>query len=180
MDPNVLARKQLPELKNLAAELQMRGYQRLRKADLIEAIVKEANRQADPNQRGDAANGARSQQDPPVAAGPVEANEPASRNGAPAVESAEQLRLEGDDHGPVRTLTVTDDDGATDDASASVTVTEPPPGAFEDPSSVPDLALWLQADAIQGLADGDPVATSATRTVRAAMSPISARRPGRS
>ena len=45
MDPNVLARKQLPELRSMAAELRMRGYQRLRKADLIDAIVKEANRQ---------------------------------------------------------------------------------------------------------------------------------------
>ena len=50
MDPSVLARKQLPELKSMAADLKMRGYQRLRKADLIEAIVKEANAQADPNQ----------------------------------------------------------------------------------------------------------------------------------
>ncbi|MGH7563563.1 MAG: S8 family serine peptidase [Gemmatimonadota bacterium] len=62
------------------------------------------------------------------------------------------------------TLTVTDDDGATDDASASVTVTEPPPTTFEDPSSVPDLVMWLQAEAIQGLADGDPVATWADRS----------------
>jgi transcription termination factor Rho len=57
MDPNVLARKQLPELRTMAAELRMRGYQRLRKADLIEAIVKEANRQADPNRRSEVANG---------------------------------------------------------------------------------------------------------------------------
>jgi transcription termination factor Rho len=57
MDPNVLARKQLPELRSLAAELQMRGYQRLRKADLIEEIVKEANRQADPNQRSEVGSG---------------------------------------------------------------------------------------------------------------------------
>jgi len=43
MDQSVLARKQLAELKNIAAHLQMRGYQRLRKADLIEAILKAAN-----------------------------------------------------------------------------------------------------------------------------------------
>ena len=67
MDPNVLARKQLPELKSLAAELQMRGYQRLRKADLIDAIVREANRRADPNQRGDASNGAQPSDDAPLA-----------------------------------------------------------------------------------------------------------------
>ncbi|HSJ44142.1 MAG TPA: transcription termination factor Rho [Euzebyales bacterium] len=57
MDPNVLARKQLPELRTMAAELRMRGYQRLRKADLIDAIVKEANRQADPHRRSEMANG---------------------------------------------------------------------------------------------------------------------------
>ncbi|MGH8900760.1 MAG: transcription termination factor Rho [Egibacteraceae bacterium] len=43
MDQSVLARKQLVELKNIAAHLQMRGYQRLRKADLIEAIIQAAN-----------------------------------------------------------------------------------------------------------------------------------------
>ena len=39
MDRSVLARKQLTELKDIAASLQMRGYQRLRKADLIDAII---------------------------------------------------------------------------------------------------------------------------------------------
>jgi transcription termination factor Rho len=43
MDHSVLARKQLVELKDIAAHLQMRGYQRLRKADLIDAIIKTAN-----------------------------------------------------------------------------------------------------------------------------------------
>jgi transcription termination factor Rho len=43
MDQSVLARKQLTELKDIAAHLQMRGYQRLRKADLIQAILKAAN-----------------------------------------------------------------------------------------------------------------------------------------
>jgi transcription termination factor Rho len=39
MDPGVLARKQLTELKGIASHLEMRGYQRLKKAELIEAIV---------------------------------------------------------------------------------------------------------------------------------------------
>jgi transcription termination factor Rho len=43
MDQSVLASKQLTELKGIAAHLQMRGYQRLRKADLIEAIMQAAN-----------------------------------------------------------------------------------------------------------------------------------------
>jgi transcription termination factor Rho len=43
MDQSVLARKQLAELKDIAAHLQMRGYQRLRKADLIDAILQVTN-----------------------------------------------------------------------------------------------------------------------------------------
>ncbi|MDQ3530390.1 MAG: transcription termination factor Rho [Actinomycetota bacterium] len=43
MDPGVLARKQLPELKTIAADLRMRGYQRLKKAELIDAIVRAAD-----------------------------------------------------------------------------------------------------------------------------------------
>jgi transcription termination factor Rho len=46
MDPGVLARKQLTELKGIASHLQMRGYQRLKKAELIEAIVAAAEEQA--------------------------------------------------------------------------------------------------------------------------------------
>ena len=42
MDPSVLARKQLPELKDMASNLRMRGYQRLKKAELIAAIVRAA------------------------------------------------------------------------------------------------------------------------------------------
>ena len=42
MDPSVLANKQLPELKGIASHLQMRGYQRLKKAELIDAIVRAA------------------------------------------------------------------------------------------------------------------------------------------
>ena len=43
MDPSVLARKQLAELKDIAAHLDMRGYQRLKKAELIDAIVRTAS-----------------------------------------------------------------------------------------------------------------------------------------
>jgi transcription termination factor Rho len=43
MDPSVLARKQLTELKSIAAHLDMRGYQRLKKAELIDAIVRTAS-----------------------------------------------------------------------------------------------------------------------------------------
>ncbi len=53
-------------------------------------------------------------------------------------------------------LTVTDDDGDSDATSNNVTVTEP--GPF-DPSDVPDLLMWLKADAITGLSDGDKVST---------------------
>jgi len=42
MDPSVLQRKPLTELKQIASELQLRGYQRLRKAELVEAIVARA------------------------------------------------------------------------------------------------------------------------------------------
>jgi transcription termination factor Rho len=113
MDPNVLARKQLAELKSLAAELQMRGYQRLRKADLIDAIVKEANRQADPNQRSDvapasepagAANGAPASEEVPVTVGSL------SHNGNPTSDGGEQLRLERSDE--VATGTSHEGDGA--------------------------------------------------------------------
>jgi transcription termination factor Rho len=47
MDPSVLARKQLTELKGIAAHLEMRGYQRLKKADLIQAIIRTAQEGAD-------------------------------------------------------------------------------------------------------------------------------------
>ncbi|MPZ74819.1 MAG: hypothetical protein GEU74_16680, partial [Nitriliruptorales bacterium] len=42
MDRSVLASKQLTELKGIASHLQMRGYQRLKKAELIDAIVRAA------------------------------------------------------------------------------------------------------------------------------------------
>ena len=45
MDPSVLAAKPLAELKTIAAQLDMRGYQRLKKADLVDAIVQAANGQ---------------------------------------------------------------------------------------------------------------------------------------
>jgi PKD repeat protein len=58
------------------------------------------------------------------------------------------------------TLTVTDDDGDSESVTRSVTVEAPPaPGPFEDPASLPGLVLWLQSDALTGLADGAPVAT---------------------
>jgi PKD repeat protein len=57
------------------------------------------------------------------------------------------------------TLTVTDDDGETASVTRSVAVEAPPaPGPFEDPASLPGLVLWLQSDALNGLADGASVA----------------------
>lgn len=57
------------------------------------------------------------------------------------------------------TLTVTDDDGDTASVTRSVAVEAPPaPGPFEDPASLPGLVLWLQSDALNGLADGASVA----------------------
>jgi transcription termination factor Rho len=47
MDPSVLARKPLTELKSIAAHLEMRGYQRLKKAELIEAITRAAQNGGD-------------------------------------------------------------------------------------------------------------------------------------
>jgi transcription termination factor Rho len=49
MDPSVLARKQLTELKSIASHLEMRGYQRLKKAELIEAIVRAAGSDGTPD-----------------------------------------------------------------------------------------------------------------------------------
>ena len=74
MDQSVLAQKQLTELKNIAAHLQMRGYQRLRKADLIEAIIKAANS----NGGGTA---------PPLVEPKLEIEQPQ----APATETAERV-----------------------------------------------------------------------------------------
>jgi transcription termination factor Rho len=91
MDPNVLARKQLPELRTMAAELRMRGYQRLRKADLIEAIVKEANRQADPNRRSEVVNGSA----PDGRADADDARDDDARDGGR--DDAEQLQFDRDD-----------------------------------------------------------------------------------
>ncbi|MDX1660775.1 MAG: PKD domain-containing protein, partial [Gemmatimonadota bacterium] len=56
-------------------------------------------------------------------------------------------------------LEVTDDAGATDAVTRSITVTEPSGGEFVDPSSLDGLVLWLKADGLTGLADGDPVGT---------------------
>ena len=58
------------------------------------------------------------------------------------------------------TLTVTDDDGESASLTKSVSVEAPPdPGPFEDPASLPGLVLWLQSDALTGLAEGAPVVT---------------------
>ena len=43
MDRSVLARKQLTELKDIAASLEMRGFQRLKKAELVEAIINKSD-----------------------------------------------------------------------------------------------------------------------------------------
>ena len=102
MDPNVLARKQLPELRTMAAELRMRGYQRLRKADLIEAIVKEANRQADPNRRSEVVNGS-------APDGDAEADD-ARGDGR---DNGEQLQLDRDERASDERAS---DDGGDDDA----------------------------------------------------------------
>ncbi len=113
MDPNVLARKQLPELRTMAAELRMRGYQRLRKADLIEAIVKEANRQADPNQRSDAGNGAAPGGEE-RGSGDVGEDHDAT---ADTSENGEQLRLERDEDA-VEVAAPASDDETSDDGAA--------------------------------------------------------------
>ncbi|MGI8574242.1 MAG: transcription termination factor Rho [Egibacteraceae bacterium] len=53
MDSNVLEKKPLAELKDIASALEMRGYHRLKKADLVAAIVKQANgRTADASPNG--------------------------------------------------------------------------------------------------------------------------------
>jgi hypothetical protein len=54
-------------------------------------------------------------------------------------------------------LTVTDDDGDSDATSEDVTVTAG--GGPFDPSDVPNMLMWLKADAITGLSDGDSVGT---------------------
>ena len=46
MDRSVLARKPMTELKDIASHLNMRGFQKLRKAELIDAIVESATGQA--------------------------------------------------------------------------------------------------------------------------------------
>ena len=78
------------------------------------------------------------------------------------------------------TLTVADDDGETDSVTRIVTVEAPPaPGPFTDPSSLPGLVLWLQADAIVGLADGDPVTSWTDRSGAGnhASQPVAGKRP---
>jgi hypothetical protein len=62
MDRSVLDTKPLVELKSIAADLHLRGYQRLRKADLIDRIVAAAN----------GAGGSTSQTDPATRAAPAQ------------------------------------------------------------------------------------------------------------
>jgi PKD repeat protein len=55
------------------------------------------------------------------------------------------------------TLRVTDDRGRSRSTTQSVTVSaDVEPGG---PGTIPNLILWLRADELQGLADGDPVAS---------------------
>ncbi|MDP9023188.1 MAG: Rho termination factor N-terminal domain-containing protein, partial [Actinomycetota bacterium] len=73
MDPSVLSRKPLTELKTIASALQMRGYQRLRKAELVDAIVAASN-----GERGHLPAGADvdAPAGSPVGDGPVTAGHP--------------------------------------------------------------------------------------------------------
>jgi transcription termination factor Rho len=57
MDRSVLASKQLAELKDIASHLQMRGYQRLKKAELIDAIIAAANGGAAAQKTSEAVDG---------------------------------------------------------------------------------------------------------------------------
>jgi PKD repeat protein len=78
------------------------------------------------------------------------------------------------------TLAVTDDDGATSSTSREVTVTAPGGGGpFVDPSSLAGLRLWLRADALVGLADGDPVTTwpDGSGTAAHATQSVASKRP---
>jgi PKD repeat protein len=78
------------------------------------------------------------------------------------------------------TLTVTDDAGAADAVTRTVTVSAPDGGGpFVDPSSLDGLVLWLKADALTGLADGDPVAAwpDASGAGHHATQPTASKRP---
>jgi PKD repeat protein len=78
------------------------------------------------------------------------------------------------------TLGVTDDDRAPASTSRQVTVTAPGGGGpFVDPSSVPGLGLWLRADGLVGLADGDAVAawTDVSGAGRHATQAVASKRP---
>jgi hypothetical protein len=58
------------------------------------------------------------------------------------------------------TLRATDDGGAIGTATRSVSVSVPAVGGGPgEPGAIPGLTLWLRADGLTGLADGDPVAT---------------------
>jgi transcription termination factor Rho len=119
MDPSVLARKQLTELKSIASSLDMRGYQRLKKAELIEAIVRAAGAGSSSGS-GDGSSSAGQQLDLDSAGG-GNGNRSATRTRRP--KAADTDADEGDD-GRTRVRTRTrertqeeseerDDDGGT-------------------------------------------------------------------
>ncbi len=119
MDPSVLARKPLTELKSIASELEMRGYQRLRKADLIDAIVREANAQAERSgtSTGDSAAGQNAQTS-------QRNQSPGGRNGAgerAATRGPDTDAATGDrsDAGPDGSGAAEDGSGAAEDGSSA-------------------------------------------------------------
>jgi transcription termination factor Rho len=90
MDPSVLARKPLAELKGIAAHLEMRGYQRLKKAELIEAITQAA--QSAPNGSTTAGGGDEQRPEPTGGDGDGETSKPRVRT-----RTRERTVEEGDD-----------------------------------------------------------------------------------
>ncbi|MPZ88020.1 MAG: transcription termination factor Rho [Nitriliruptorales bacterium] len=117
MDRSVLARKQLTELKGIASHLQMRGYQRLKKAELIEAIVRAAERSGDGRPAG------------PDGSPSIPSTADAPSNGRTAVAVAERpdARAEGEDSGRSQSQLPLDQQG--DDRRPSPT---PAPDASEE------------------------------------------------
>ena len=146
MDPSVLARKQLPELKGIAAHLEMRGYQRLKKAELIDAIVQAARS----GQIGTPANGS-------VAAAESSGPAPQDNGSEPAQGEQQRVRRRGEGNGQdseegrtrvrtrnrERTAEVRDDvDGMTgtrgsEDHAPAATVARPVEREAEAPRDLP-------------------------------------------
>jgi len=86
MDQRVLARKPLSELKEIAAGLDMEGYQRLRKAELIDAIVERAGADDVPGAgNGETPTGSGAAVQEPLTASDGDYSEPDA--GQPAVEA---------------------------------------------------------------------------------------------